>query len=105
GTSFTDSSSSLLSGAAGSHICYLVQTGYTSAGGPPWASVPSWTSVNALTTVATAIKGKVQQASATGALAAATATFGSATTAGNLLVAFMSDASAVSAATFPAGWV
>jgi hypothetical protein len=58
-----------------------------------------------LTTVATAIKGKVQQASATGAAASATATFGTATKAGNLLVAFMSDPSGVTAATFPAGWV
>jgi len=105
GTSFTDSGSSLLSGAGGSYVCYLVQTGYSSAGGPPWASVPSWTSVNSLTTVATAIKGKVQQASATGALATATATFAAATNAGNLLVAFMSNQTGISVATFPAGWV
>jgi hypothetical protein len=104
-TTFTDSASALLGGAAGSYICYLVQTGYSPAGGPPWASVPAWTSVDVLTSVATAIKGQVQQASATGAAASATATFGGPTKAGSLLVAFMSDGSGVAAATFPAGWV
>ena len=51
-TTYTDSSSSLHSGAGGTYVCYLVQTGYNPAGGPPWASVPIWTSTNTLASVA-----------------------------------------------------
>lgn len=52
GTSYTDSSSSLLSGTTWSYVCYLVQTGYNPVGGPPWASLPQWTSSDVLQVVA-----------------------------------------------------
>ena len=51
-TSYTDSTSSLLSGTPGSYICYLVQTGYNPAGPPPWSSIPIWTSTDTLAMVA-----------------------------------------------------
>ena len=54
GVTYTDSSSSLLGGAAGTYICYLVQTGY-SPSGPPWASAPTWTSGDTLPTIAVQI--------------------------------------------------
>ena len=43
-------SSALASRPAGSFACYLVQTGYRPAGPPPWASAPTWTSVDTLPT-------------------------------------------------------
>ena len=51
-TTYTDSTSSLLSGTPGSYICYLVQTGYNPAGPPPWSSIPIWTSADTLPVVA-----------------------------------------------------
>jgi hypothetical protein len=32
----------------GSWVCYVVQTGYNTAGGPPWVSVPAWNSLDTL---------------------------------------------------------
>lgn len=43
GTSFTDSTA-LAGGTQGTFVCYLAQTGYSPAGGPPWASPPAWIS-------------------------------------------------------------
>lgn len=47
GTSFTDSTA-LAGGADGTYVCYLAQTGYSPAGGPPWASRPAWISAPVL---------------------------------------------------------
>src|SRR5439155_6707488 len=88
----------------GTYVCYLVQTGYSPAGGPPWASAPAWTSLDTLPAVAARIKNLIQKAGNTGAAASVTATFAGATAAGTLLVAYMSNPNGLTAATFPAGW-
>jgi hypothetical protein len=104
-TGYTDTGS-LTGGTAGTYVCYLVQTGYNPAGGPPWASAPVWTSVDTLPTVAIKIVAKafVKSASNTAAAASVTATLASASVAGNLLVAFVAARGAFTSATMPANW-
>lgn len=54
GTSATNSSATATD-PQGSYVCHLVQTGYNPAGAPPWASPPTWTSIDTLATAKTQI--------------------------------------------------
>lgn len=113
GTTYTDSGS-LAGGAAGTYVCYLVRTGYRAAGGPPWVSVPTWTSTNSLPTAAVLIPASVpvptliqtnQAADGTGNATSISASWTSTTGAGRLLVAFVGDADPTVTVTMPAGWL
>lgn len=104
-TTFTDTGT-IASGTAGTWACYLVQTGYNSAGGPPWASAPQWTSQSGLATVAFKLAAPVKVQS--GAEAAGTTSvapaLASGSTAGDLLVVTLVSNDTTIGATGPAGW-
>ena len=93
-------------GAPGTFACYLIQTGYSSAGGPPWAAAPQWTSTTALA-IASIRLGVVnvqigpESPMGTGS---ATATL-VASAAGNLLVAIIATSPNTVQSIAPAGWV
>lgn len=95
-------------GVPGTFACYLIQTGYSSAGGPPWAAVPQWTSTTALAIASVKLGVVKVQTGAGTALSAGntvTPTLPAASTAGNLLVAIVNAGASVTQSTAPAGWV
>ena len=112
-TTYADGGS-LANGTAGTYVCYLVRTGFSAAGGPPWASLPTWTSYNTLPTTAVLLTGAVPMptlvqsnsaADATGLAKTVSATWPSATAAGHLLVAVVGWDTPSDVLTMPAGWV
>ncbi|MDQ6918015.1 MAG: hypothetical protein M3Z98_01525 [Candidatus Dormibacteraeota bacterium] len=95
-------------GAPGTFVCYLIQTGYSSAGGPPWAAAPQWTSTTALA-IASVRLGVVNVQTGAGTPLSpgnvVTPTLPAASTAGNLLVAVVNAGASATQSTAPAGWV
>ena len=94
-------------GAPGTFACYLIQTGYSSAGGPPWAAAPQWTSTSALAIVSVKLGVVIVQIGAEAAVQTTNVTYTLplASTAGTLLVAMVSAGPSVTPSTGPAGWV
>jgi hypothetical protein len=106
-TTFTDTGP-IAQGASSTYACYLVQTGYNPAGGPPWSSVPTWTSNNTLPTVAIKLPIYLVQAGtnvANSGTGNVTATLPAASKAGNLLVfTGYNDSCGTCGFSGPAGW-
>lgn len=104
-TTYTDTGA-IASGAAGTWVCYLVQTGYNPAGSPPWASAPQWTSLGGLATVAfkLAAISKVQNGTEVTGPLTVTPTLAAGSTSGDLLVAVVGSKDTTTAFTGPAGW-
>jgi len=105
GVTLTDNGA-IARGTPGTFACYLVQTGYSAAGGPPWAAAPQWTSTTALA-IATVQLGVVNvQLGAETAVAAntVTTTLPLNSTAGNLLVAIIRSNNGAVQPVPPAGW-
>jgi hypothetical protein len=104
---FTDLGA-IAQGAPGTYACYLIQTGYSSAGGPPWAAAPQWTSTSALAIVSVRL-GVVNVQTGVGTALSpgnvVTPTLPAASTAGNLLVAIVNAGASATQSTAPAGWV
>ncbi|HEV1997454.1 MAG TPA: hypothetical protein VGR61_04900, partial [Candidatus Dormibacteraeota bacterium] len=94
-------------GAPGTFACYLIQTGYRSAGGPPWLAAPQWTSTTALA-IASVKLGVVNVQIGVGTALSpgnvVTPTLPAASTAGTLLVAIVNAGASVTQSTAPAGW-
>jgi hypothetical protein len=107
GVTFTDVGA-IAQGAPGTYACYLLQTGYSSAGGPPWAVAPQWTSTSALA-IASVRLGVVNVQIGVGTALSpsnvVTPTLPAASTAGNLLVAIVNAGASATQSTAPAGWV
>jgi hypothetical protein len=95
-------------GAPGTFACYLIQTGYSSAGGPPWAAAPQWTSTTALA-IASVRLGVVNVQIGVGTALSpsnvVTPTLPLASTAGTLLVAIVNAGASATQSTAPGGWV
>lgn len=96
-------------GAPGTFACYLIQTGYRAAGGPPWVAVPQWTSTAAVANTASVrlgIKsGQVGPPTSLSGVNSVTPTLLSPSTAGDLLVAIVNEGAGGTQSTAPAGWV
>jgi hypothetical protein len=107
GVTFTDVGA-IAQGAPGTYACYLIQTGYSSAGGPPWAAVPQWTSTSALA-IASVRLGVVNVQIGVGTALSpgnvVTPTLPAVSTAGTLLVAIVNAGASATQSTAPAGWV
>lgn len=95
-------------GAPGTFACYLIQTGYRAAGGPPWVAVPQWTSTAAVANIASVKLGvALVQKGVKTALSAGnvvTPTLPAVSTAGTLLVAVVNANASGTQSTPPAGW-
>jgi hypothetical protein len=93
-------------GAPGTFACYLIQTGYRSAGGPPWAAAPQWTSTSALAIAVVKLGVVNVQTGPEAAVQTNTVTYTLpvASTAGTLLVAMVSAGPSVTQSTATAGW-
>jgi hypothetical protein len=102
---FTDIGT-IAQGAPGTFACYLIQTGYSSAGGPGWASAPQWTSTTAPVIVSVKLGVVNVQIGPETAYTAntATVTLPAASTAGNLLVAIIRSNNGAVQSVPPAGW-
>ncbi|HEY7816132.1 MAG TPA: hypothetical protein VIC62_23000, partial [Nakamurella sp.] len=95
-------------GAPGSFACYLIQTGYRAAGGPPWGAVPQWTSTTALAIASVKLGIANVQIGVGTALSpgnVVTPTLPAVSTAGNLLVAIVNAGASATQSTPPPGWV
>jgi hypothetical protein len=107
GVTFTDLGA-IAQGAPGTFACYLIQTGYRAAGGPPWAAVPQWTSTTALA-IASVRLGVVNVQIGVGTALSpgnvVTPTLPAVSTSGNLLVAIVNAGASATQSTAPAGWV
>jgi hypothetical protein len=107
GVTFTDVGA-IAQGAPGTYACYLIQTGYSSAGGPPWAAVPQWTSTSALAIASVGLGVVNVQIGVGTALSpgnVVTPTLPAVSTAGTLLVAIVNEGASATQSTAPAGWV
>jgi hypothetical protein len=93
-------------GAPGTFACYLIQTGYSSAGGPPWAAVPQWTSTTALAIASVRLGVVNVQTGTESALntGSVTVTLPVNSLAGTLLVAIIRSNSGATQSVQPAGW-
>jgi hypothetical protein len=93
-------------GAPGTFACYLIQTGYSSAGGPPWAAAPQWTSTTALAIASVRLGVVNVQIGPEAAVQTTNVTYSLplASTAGTLLVAMVSAGPSVTKSTATAGW-
>jgi hypothetical protein len=106
-TTYTDTGT-IAQGAATTYACYLVQTGYNPAGGPPWSGLPTWASFDTLPTVAIKLAiylaqvGTSVAGSGTGIV---TPTLAASSRAGSLLVfTGWSDSCGTCGFSGPAGW-
>jgi hypothetical protein len=106
GVTLTDTGT-IAQGTPGTYACYLIQTGYSSAGGPPWAAVPQWTSTTALA-IASVQLGVVNVQIGTEApinAGSVTVTGPVNSTAGTLLVATIRSNGGATQSVPPAGWL
>jgi hypothetical protein len=94
-------------GAPGTFACYLIQTGYRAAGGPPWVGVPQWTSTSALAIAAVQLGVVNVQVGAETAIGngSTAATLPVASLAGDLLVATVRTTAGNTVSGAPPGWV
>lgn len=94
-------------GAPGTFACYLIQTGYSSAGGPPWAAVPQWTSTTGLAIVSVRLGVVNVQVGAQSSLGSGsvTATLPVASLSGTLLIATIATTPGTTKSIAPSGWL